>query len=105
MNGDRSAAEDIVQETLLRAWRSADHLSAESVRPWLFTTCRHLAIDAHRARQARPPETTGELPDLPAESPDGFDAALTSAIVLDALRVLSPVHRTALIDYFYRGRT
>src|SRR5262249_38733875 len=75
------------------------------VRPWLFTTCRHLAIDAHRARQARPPETTGELPDLPAESPNGFDAALTSAIVLDALRVLSPVHRTALIDYFYRGRT
>ena len=48
MGGDRTAAEDIVQETLLRAWRNADHLDSGSVRPWLFTTARHLAIDALR---------------------------------------------------------
>ena len=108
MGRDRAAAEDIVQETLLRAWRNADHLAPDSVRPWLFTTARHLAIDAHRARRARPHESSGELPDLPVEtvdSYDSFDAALTSAVVVDALRSLTAVHRAVLIDFFYRGRT
>jgi RNA polymerase sigma-70 factor (ECF subfamily) len=105
MHGDRSAAEDLVQETLLRAWRHADHLSPADVRPWLFTTARHLAIDAHRARSARPAEAPGEFPELAAETPDGFDAALTSAVVIDALRALTPEHRAILVDYFYRGRT
>jgi RNA polymerase sigma-70 factor (ECF subfamily) len=105
MGGDRAAAEDIVQETLLRAWRNADHLDSGSVRPWLFTTARHLAVDAHRARSARPRETGGDLPEVPAETADGFDAALTSAIVSDALRTLTPAHRAVLIDSFYRGRT
>jgi RNA polymerase sigma-70 factor (ECF subfamily) len=105
MDGDLASAEDIVQETLLRAWRHADHLAADSVRPWLFTTARHLAIDAHRARSARPREACGELPELPAETADRFDAALTTAVVVDALRALTPVHRAVLIDYFYRGRT
>jgi RNA polymerase sigma-70 factor (ECF subfamily) len=104
MNGDRTAAEDIVQETLLRAWRNADHLAPDSVRPWLFTTARHLAIDAHRARSARPREAAGDIPELPVEA-DNFDAALTSAVVIDALRALTPVHRAVLVDYFYRGRT
>lgn len=104
MGGDRTAAEDIVQETLLRAWRNADHLARDSVRPWLFATARHLAVDAYRARSARPHEAAGELPDLPSET-DTFDAALTSAVVIDALRTLTPVHRAVLVDYFYRGRT
>ena len=105
MGGDRPAAEDIVQETLLRAWRNADHIDAGSVRPWLFTTARHLVVDAHRARSARPREASGEVPELPAETADSFDAALTSAVVVDALRTLTPVHRAVLVDYFYRGRT
>lgn len=38
---DRSLAEDVVQETLLRAWRSLDSLSDESAaRPWLLTIAR-----------------------------------------------------------------
>jgi RNA polymerase sigma-70 factor (ECF subfamily) len=38
---DRAVAEDVVQETLLRAWRSFDGLSAEAaVRPWLLTIAR-----------------------------------------------------------------
>jgi RNA polymerase sigma-70 factor (ECF subfamily) len=105
MGGDRAAAEDIVQETLLRAWRHANDLDTPAVRPWLFTTARHLAIDAHRARISRPREASGDLPELPAETTDTFDAALTSAVVIDALRTLTPAHRAVLVDYFYRGRT
>jgi RNA polymerase sigma-70 factor, ECF subfamily len=104
LNGDRGSAEDIVQETLLRAWRHSDELSVEDIRPWLFTTARHLVVDLWRARQARPAEApAGEL--NAATVADGMDAALTAAVVVDALRALTPPHRAILIDYFYRGRT
>ena len=45
--GDRQRAEDIVQETLLRAWRNADLLrdwQQTSPRPWLVTVARRIAI-------------------------------------------------------------
>src|SRR6478736_4328521 len=50
--GDRGRAEDIVQETLLRAWKHLDDLGSErgSTRAWLVTVARHVAVDAHRAR-------------------------------------------------------
>ncbi len=41
----------------MRAWQHPEALRAEnfdSVRPWLLTVARRLAIDARRARQARP---------------------------------------------------
>ncbi len=104
LNGDRGSAEDIVQETLLRAWRHSDELSVDGVRPWLFTTARRLVVDLRRARQARPAEVpAGELSS--ATVADGVDAALNAAVVVDALRALTPPHRAILIDYFYRGRT
>jgi RNA polymerase sigma-70 factor (ECF subfamily) len=38
---DRALAEDVVQETMLRAWRSLDSLSDEkAARPWLLTIAR-----------------------------------------------------------------
>ncbi|WP_308193692.1 sigma factor [Micromonospora foliorum] len=59
VNGDRQRAEDLVQETLLRAWRNAHRLGQQgqgSVRPWLGTLARRIAIDEHRSEEARPPE-------------------------------------------------
>src|SRR6185369_12797073 len=50
-NGDRQRAEDIVQETILRAWRNAHKLNAHgerSLRPWLVTVARRIAIDGYR---------------------------------------------------------
>lgn len=104
LRGDRQQAEDIVQETLLRAWKNADRVPARSRRPWLFVTAHRLVIDAHRARQARPAEVTGELVELAAKD-DDLDAALDAIIVADALRTLSPEHRVVLFDSYYRGQT
>lgn len=104
--GDRALAEDIAQETLLRAWRRARDLPAKAVRPWLFTTARRLVIDAHRARVARPTETAAsdDAATMPVGT-DEIDAALDAALVLDALRTLTPEHRTVLVDAYYGGRT
>ena len=67
--GDRQRAEDLVQETLVRAWRHPDVLDPErgSVRAWLFTTARNLSIDAWRRRSSRVPEViTDTLPEPPS---------------------------------------
>jgi RNA polymerase sigma-70 factor, ECF subfamily len=104
LGGDRPAAEDIVQETLLRAWRNADRLPPNAIRPWLFTTARHLVIDAYRARRARPVETSGDQLDSIVAA-DDIDSALNSVLVADALGALSPAHQAVLIDCYYRGRT
>ena len=56
MSGDRQRAEDIVQETLLRAWQHPEAIAGRPARPWLFAVATNLAIDSYRARKARPHE-------------------------------------------------
>ena len=104
--GDRGRAEDIVQETLLRAWRHPQALDPERgpVRSWLFTVARNVAVDAHRARRARPHEVGDEaLGVVPAV--DEIEHALDSWLLSDALATLSPDHRTVLLETYYRGRS
>jgi RNA polymerase sigma-70 factor (ECF subfamily) len=106
--GDRQRAEDIVQETLLRAWRNAHRLGAQgqqSLRPWLVTVARRIAIDEHRSANARPAETYDrELESFPSTA-DDTDRVLQSMTVSDALRQLSHSHREILIETYFRGRT
>ena len=45
-DGDRQRAEDIVQETLCRAWQHPDAIAERPARPWLFAVARNLAIDS-----------------------------------------------------------
>ena len=56
--GERHLAEDLLQETMVRAWRNIDVLDidAEEQRRWLFIVARRVAIDAARARHVRPSE-------------------------------------------------
>jgi RNA polymerase sigma-70 factor, ECF subfamily len=107
MRGDEQLAEDIVQETLLRAWKHADRVPTASPRPWLFVTARHLVIDAYRARKSRPTEVGAELVDhgSDAVADDELDRALDAVLLTEALRALSDKHRSVLIDCYYGGQT
>ncbi|HEY9367128.1 sigma-70 family RNA polymerase sigma factor [Streptomyces sp.] len=106
-HGDQQRAEDLVQETLVRAWLhpEAFHGPYESMRPWLFTVARRLAIDARRSRLARPAEIgDGAL----AAAPDPTDVTETAVAALDvraAVRGLSPEHRAVLVRIYFHGLT
>jgi RNA polymerase sigma-70 factor (ECF subfamily) len=105
-SGDRQRAEDLVQETLLRAWRHPEALDPDrgSVRAWLFTTARNLAIDSWRRRSVRVGEVvTDEVPEAPSD--DETDRTVESWLIAEALARLSPVHRQVLVECFYQGRS
>jgi RNA polymerase sigma-70 factor, ECF subfamily len=104
MSGDRQRAEDIVQETLLRAWLHPEAIADRPARPWLFAVARNLAVDAFRARKARPHEVgEGALEVMAA--PDEAERALESWAVADAIRSLRPEHRFVLLETYYRGKS
>jgi RNA polymerase sigma-70 factor (ECF subfamily) len=104
--GDRQHAEDIVQETMLRAWRQAARFDepGRSLMPWLATVARRIVIDEQRKRNARPMETDEEMLSK-ASTPDWTDDLLRSVIVADAMLELSPAHRQVLNETILRDRT
>lgn len=106
-HGDRQRAEDLVQETLLRAWRHPEALDPAygSVRAWLFKTARNLAIDAWRRRNTRVVEVyTDQMPE-PQPDVAEADRAVEAWTIAEALNRLSSTHREVLVECFYHGRS
>jgi RNA polymerase sigma-70 factor (ECF subfamily) len=103
--GDRARAEDVVQETLLRAWRHPRVLdqSQGSARAWLFTVARRITIDGWRAAASRSEISTDSVPELPVA--DDTDRALEVWLVADALNQLSERHREVLVVCFFQGHS
>ena len=102
---DHARAEDVVQETLLRAWRNHDRLdeSRGSVRAWLFTVARNIVIDEWRSQTG--PERALRRPRCPrpAGADDGTDQLLLSWVVAEAVTSLSADHRAVLLECYFRG--
>ncbi|GAA2645857.1 sigma-70 family RNA polymerase sigma factor [Paractinoplanes durhamensis] len=103
--GDRQLAEDLLQETMVRAWRSIESLDTEpeTQRRWLFIVGRRVAIDAARARQARPAEVGAlDLTRMPAEG-DAAERVVAAHTVHKALPRISAEHRAVLTALYFRG--
>jgi RNA polymerase sigma-70 factor, ECF subfamily len=101
---DIALAEDIVQETLLSAWRHPEALDPARgpIRPWLYTVARRLVIDAYRAQASRPREV-GDLELVDAAAADDIERAIEGWVVAEALASLSAAHREVLVETYYRG--
>jgi RNA polymerase sigma-70 factor (ECF subfamily) len=67
--GDRGRAQDVVQETLLRAWRNPAALeqAGGSQRNWPFTVAKRIAIDQRRSANRRPELVTDQIPEQTSE--------------------------------------
>ncbi|MDH6133286.1 RNA polymerase sigma-70 factor (ECF subfamily) [Kitasatospora sp. MAA4] len=106
-SGDRGKAEDILQETLLRAWQHPEAISrgAEQSRPWLFTVARRIAIDHFRMAAARAQEVADEAPEERTVLEDPFDQVLSAWDMELALAQLQPHHRDVLVELHLNDRS
>ena len=111
ITGDRAAAEDVVQDAFLGAWRNASRYvdARGTVRTWLLSIVHHRAIDAVRRR--RP---TTELPESEANLPESLtvpdtwsdvELRIDRAAVQVALTRISDVQREAIELAYFGGLT
>ena len=103
---DRARAQDVCQETLLRAWQHPSVLSRppELVRGWLFTVARNLVIDEWRSSRARRETVTANPPE-PALGHEEVEQLLQAWVVAEAVTRLSADHRRVLYECYYQGRS
>ncbi|MGZ9222702.1 MAG: RNA polymerase sigma factor [Anaerolineales bacterium] len=116
ITGDQAAAEDVLQETFWRVWRSAASYQSQrgSFTGGLFRIARNLAIDAYRRRNIRPrPITDVDDSDsrIDQTSDPNMDVAQQSQLlfnhkqVLSALATLPGVQRQVIEMAYFHGMT
>lgn len=111
--GDRAVAEDVLQETFWKVWKSADTYQPErgSFTSWLFRIARNLAIDAYRRRTTQPqaiPDTNDgesaleQVPDPDMNVAEEAQLKIQNKRVRLALASLPGVQRQVIeLAYFY----
>jgi len=114
--GDQAAAEDVLQETFWRVWRSAASYQSQrgTFRGWLFRIARNLAIDAYRRRNIRPRPITDvddsdsridQTPDPNMDVAEQSQVLLNHKEVLNALATLPRVQRQVIEMAYFHGMT
>lgn len=108
LTGDASHAEDVVQETLLRAWQHPEVMcdAERPARAWLFTVARHLIIDERRSARSRHVVNSLDDSSTPEQFvPDEVNTALDRLLIADAMAQLSAEHQAVIERSYYRGWT
>jgi len=106
--GDEGSSQDIVQETFLRAWRSADRFdpALASLRVWLFAIARSVVVDHHRSVGSRP--RLRGLTDQPDDSgrpvADHAEQLVDEWVIKEALNRIGEDQRHALMETYLRDR-
>jgi RNA polymerase sigma-70 factor (ECF subfamily) len=98
---DRARSQDIVQETLLRAWRNADMLERTGGRRWLFTVAKRIVIDQWRSASRRREVLTADVSEQTVEN--AAEQAVDRQLIRASLQLLSIEHRQVLFEIYYRG--
>jgi RNA polymerase sigma-70 factor, ECF subfamily len=106
--GDAGLAEEVVQETFVRAWRACPSFDPHGppMLVWLSVILRNLALDRMRSRGRRP-SLALSVPDegsTDSTLPDAIDLLLLRVGLRDALASLHNDHRTALVETVLRDR-
>ncbi len=109
---DHGAAEEVVQDVFLRAWRAADNFRGArgSARNWLLALAHHRAIDLVRRDGGRARRTSW-LDDVPPPPDPRGDlwAAVDERLLREQLRrtlgLLPPVQRQAVELAYFGGHT
>lgn len=96
-------ADDIVQETLLRAWHRPSLLAEDpgQVRGWLVTVAHNLVVDQVRSAYRRHEEPMAEQVETTAE--DRIDRLFDALLLRDALASLGVDHREVIVRAYYGG--
>jgi RNA polymerase sigma-70 factor, ECF subfamily len=104
---DRHRAEDLVQETLLRAWRHIGQLDPDPgrTRSYLLTIARNVVTNAWRTEQRRPTLVSGESVVESVPTPDDVDRLVEGWLVAEALERLSEDHRAVVRAMYLEGQS
>ncbi|OSP54426.1 RNA polymerase sigma factor [Pseudoruegeria sp. SK021] len=94
---DVSAADDLVQDTIVKAWSNIEKFEVgTNMRAWLFTILRNTYYSLHRKRRREVPDPDGAHAARLSEKP-AHDGRLAMTDFLKAFDQLSPEHREVLI--------
>ena len=103
--GDRHLAEDIAQETFIKAHRSLNGFRGGSLRAWLLRIASNLSLDATRSRKRRPAESLEEASErpgfsLPSDAPGPERQALQAELrekIQDCIMALPDDQRAVIV--------
>lgn len=107
VRGDYFLARDIVQESLLRAWKHSKILESDNALPWLHVVARRLCIDRWRVEEknARSIPFSPEVLEKVIPSDNSVECECYMVEMYSMIARLTPEHRTVVVDVYLKGVT